>query len=452
MHDVHGTIRDELAALGYAEVVVFLRPPTPPPSAAARLLAGAAAPPAGPGPLAAPSLPEPIRRSFLSSLPHGQRGACVRHFPRLGVIIGFADPDGVAELASDPEIALLTPAPVPSLIRPVRRAPARARAAATTAWGLAAVKAPSLWEAGIRGAGVRIGQLDTGVDGRHPALRRRIAAWAEFDLEGEPVAESQPHDPDGHGTHTAGTLVGGRSAGTAVGVAPEAELCAGLVIEGGRVLLRVVAGLEWAIGQGARIISISLGIRGYTPFAIELFRRLRENGVLPVAAIGNEGPGTSRSPGNYVEALSVGAVDREAKVPDFSSSMRFEREVEPTAPDVVAPGVDITSLRAGGGLEVMDGTSMATPHVAGLAALLFSARPESTVSEIENAIVMSAERLPAEEPVRGGRGAVDGAAAYAFLTGGSPADLAPRRPAGHRGRGESARAQRGSRRRETAHG
>jgi subtilisin family serine protease len=281
-----------------------------------------------------------------------------------------------------------------------------------------AVGAPALWRSGARGQGVRIGQLDTGVDAGHPALRRRIAAWAEFDPNGDLVPGSRPHDPDGHGTHTAGTLVGLSSGGTAIGVAPEAELCAALVIEGGRALLRILAGLEWAIQQGVRIISLSLGIRGYSPFAIEIVQRLREAGVLPVAAIGNEGPGTSRSPGNYPEALSVGAIDRKGAVASFSSSMRFERENEPTAPDVVAPGVDIVSLRPGGGRIAMDGTSMATPHVAGLAALLFSAKPDATVSEVEAAIIAGARPLsPDTDTVRYGRGAVDGPAAFAALTG-----------------------------------
>jgi subtilisin family serine protease len=332
------------------------------------------------------------------------------------VIIGFASATGIALLAADPRVQALAPALVPSLIRPVRRAPARASQAAV-AWGVEAVGAPLLWRAGVRGKGVRIGQLDTGVDGGHPALRRRLAAWAEFDQDGELVPGSRPRDPDGHGTHTAGTLVGLKSDGTAIGMSPEAELCAALVIEGGRVLLRILAGLEWTIEQGVRVLSLSLGIRGYTPFAVEIVRRLREAGVLLVAAIGNEGAGTSRSPANYPEALSVGAVNRQGAVASFSSSMRFEREVEPTAPDVVAPGVGILSLRPGSGRALMDGTSMAAPHVAGLAALLFSAKPEATVAEVEAAIVSSARLPQGADPLRYGRGTVDGPAAYAALTG-----------------------------------
>jgi subtilisin len=403
MPRVPEAVQLEIAARGHAEVVALLHRDLP--RDETRPFVAAALP---------ASLPD-LRSAFLQSTPPGARGLAYRSFPRLGVTIGFVDEGGLEALAGDPRVRGLAPAETPSLIRPVRRAAAPARGPAI-AWGIADLGAPALWKEGARGAGVRIAHLDTGVDGGHPTLRRRIGAWAEFDVDGERVTESTPHDSDGHGTHTAGTLVGGKSGGTAIGMAPEAELCAAIVIEGGRVLLRILAGMEWAIGEGARILSLSLGIRGYTPFAIELIERLRTAGVLPVVAIGNEGPGTSRSPGNYPDALSVGAADARGLVADFSSSMRFERALEPTAPDVVAPGVAIVSARAGGGREVMDGTSMATPHVAGLAALLLSAKPEATVAEVESAIFASTRPLPAgADPIRYGRGAVDGPQALRLL-------------------------------------
>ncbi len=411
MPRVPEAVQLEVAARGHAEVVAVVdrdvhRDETRP------LTAASAARP--PGTALPPPIPD-LRSAFLPVTPRGARGIVYRSFPRLGVTIGFVDEASLHQLAGDPRVQAIAPAEAPSLIRPVRRAAAAADGPAI-AWGIADIGAPALWKEGVRGAGVRIAHLDTGVDGGHPTLRRRIGAWAEFDAEGERVAESTPHDPDGHGTHTAGTLVGGRTGGTAVGMAPEAELCAAIVIEGGRVLLRILAGMEWGIGEGARVLSLSLGIRGYTPFAIELMQRLRAAGVLPVVAIGNEGAGTSRSPGNYPESLSVGAANARGLVADFSSSMRFERALEPTAPDVVAPGVGIVSARAGGGREEMDGTSMATPHVAGLAALLFSARPEATVAEVEAAIFAGVRPLPAgADPIRYGRGAVDGPQALAAL-------------------------------------
>ena len=95
---------------------------------------------------------------------------------------------------------------------------------------------------------------------------------------------------------------------------------------------------------------------------------LRARGILPVFAVGNEGPGTSRSPGNYSEALSVGASDEDDLVADFSSSQQFRRPGDPRVPDIVAPGVGVISTVPGGGFAEKDGSSMATPHIAGLAA------------------------------------------------------------------------------------
>jgi subtilisin family serine protease len=203
----------------------------------------------------------------------------------------------------------------------------------------------------------------------------------------------------------------------AIGVAPEADLFSGLVIEGGQVLLRVLAGMEWCLEQNVRILSMSLGIRGFTPFAVAVTQRLRQQGILPVFAIGNEGPNTSRSPGNYSECISVGAVNSKKRMADFSSSIVFSRPDEPNQPNVVAPGVGIISAKTGGGSLTLDGTSMATPHVAGLAALLFQAKPDATIDEIETAILGSCEPLKKDDISRFGKGSVHGPKALAILLG-----------------------------------
>jgi subtilisin family serine protease len=208
-------------------------------------------------------------------------------------------------------------------------------------------------------------------------------------------------------------MVGGR----AIGVAPECELYSGLVIEGGAVLARVLGGMEWSLESSVRVLSMSLGWRGYNPTFLTITRRLRQQGVLPVFAIGNEGPGTSRSPGNYPETLSVGAIDRRRRVAPFSSSIHFNRDIDPDQPDVVAPGVNVISARPGGGYMSMDGTSMAAPHVAGLAALLWQAKPDASVDQIELAIRSTCVRLEHDEPLRYGNGLIDPLAALAALTG-----------------------------------
>ena len=104
------------------------------------------------------------------------------------------------------------------------------------AWGLERIGIQACWQRGFTGAGVRVGHLDTGVDGCHPALNGRIAAFAEFDPDGFPVRQAEPKDSGWHGTHIAGIICGRPWEDTSIGVAPAAELCSATVIEGGKSL------------------------------------------------------------------------------------------------------------------------------------------------------------------------------------------------------------------------
>jgi subtilisin family serine protease len=362
-------------------------------------------------------MPIPPRTLHAASVPHSAASAAVLHYPRLGVSLGFVDRDGVLALEAHPEIESIYGAQAVGIVRPVRVSTATLRQKLT--WGLQALHIDKLWAQGLTGQGIRVGHLDTGVDDSHPALKGRVAGFAEWDLLGQRLEDGAPHDSDQHGTHTAGIIAGKPVGGRAIGVAPECELYSGLVIEGGAVLARVLGGMEWMIDVGVRVLSMSLGWRGYDPSFLIITRRLRQQGVLPVFSIGNEGPGTSRSPGNYPETLSVGALDRNNRVAPFSCSVRFNRDRDPVQPDVVAPGVGIISARPGGGYQSMDGTSMATPYVAGVVALLWQARPDATLDEIELVIRQTCLKLEGEDPLRYGDGLVDPLAALAALTGGS---------------------------------
>jgi subtilisin family serine protease len=335
-------------------------------------------------------------------------------FPRLGVVLGTVDQDGLAALRADPEVVHVAGAPQLSPIRPKRVRAAKLETTAT--WGLEMLGAPQLWERGLTGKGVLVGHLDTGVDGGHPALSGAVTHFAEFDLMGrEKKPPGKPRDSDSHGTHTAATIAGRAVSGRHVGVAPGAELASAMVIEGGDAVARVLGGMDWALGLGVRVLSLSLGFRGYWPDFLAITRILRRKRVLPVFAVGNEYAGSSRSPGNYSEALSVGACDRKGRVADFSSSQRFDRKLDPIVPDLVAPGVDIVSAKPGGGYQAMDGTSMATPHVAGLAALLLEAKPKASVQKLEAAIFASCSRPKGMPPDRGGLGIPNGPRALEAL-------------------------------------
>jgi subtilisin family serine protease len=278
-------------------------------------------------------------------------------------------------------------------------------------WGLERLGINELLSQGINGKGVAVGMLDTGVDPLHESLRGKIKDFIETDLNGDIVSdtrspEDKGYDSDDHGTHCAGTICGGLANGMAIGVAPGCDLYVGTVIEGGDVLMRVLTGMEWCLEKKVRVLSMSLGIRGYTPFWLDITKRLRQNGTLPVFAIGNEGPGFSRSPGNYYESVSVGAIDSNDHIASFSSSIKFNRPIEPYQPDCVAPGVNVISAKPSGGVQAMDGTSMATPHVAGFAALLFGAYPMATIEQVEKAMLDTCVRLSGENKERYGYGLV----------------------------------------------
>ena len=334
-------------------------------------------------------------------------------YKNLGIVLGSVDNKGYKEVKESEGVRAVTEVPEVSLIRPVAAASAAPQAGPT--WGIKRLNVPAVWSQGFTGKGVVVAHLDTGVDGKHPVVKDAILAFAQFDNLGRQVPNAKPTDSDEHGTHTAATIAGRKHGSTAVGVAPDAMLASAMVIEGGNVIARILGGMDWAIGQGAKVLSMSLGLRGFRNEFLQLMSILRGKGILPVIAVGNEGAGTSRSPGNYEICMSVGACDKDDTIPDFSSSQRFNRTKDPIVPDLVAPGVGVLSAVPGAKFGVMDGSSMATPHIAGLAALLWEAKPLATVDEIEMAIESSCARPAGMPENRANRGVPDAALALTIL-------------------------------------
>jgi subtilisin family serine protease len=273
------------------------------------------------------------------------------------------------------------------------------------------IGAPEAWAAGVKGKGVRVAVLDTGIDPDHPDVVGRVAAMENF------TADPGPRDGHGHGTHVAATIAGSGEKYT--GVAPEAELVVGKVLNdyGGGQESEVIAGMEWAVAQRARIVNMSLG--GCCPGPgnplDQAVAKLSEQGTLFVVAAGNDG--TSRSigsPGTAPEALTVGAVDDQDRAADFSSRgpTAFDYTLKP---DLTAPGVGIVSARAQGtsmGAPVGErhtaasGTSMATPHVAGAAALLAQRHPDWSNARLKAALT-STSRDTGRPAYTQGAGRVD---------------------------------------------
>lgn len=331
--------------------------------------------------------------------------APVQYLDNLGMVLGSVSTKGLNALRKHSLVRDVRPIPELNLVRP--RKIAEARPSPEITWGLDRLNIPYLWEQGLEGEGVKVGHLDTGADGTHPMLKEAFAGFAEFNYIGKAVyPEPQPHDTDIHGTHTAGTIVGRPVNGNRMGVAPKAQLASAIVIEGGRVTFRILAGLNWVLRQGVRVLSMSLGIPGKADDFLHIAEILREKGVLLIVAIGNEGPGTSRYPGNYATVLSVGAMDEKDQVANFSSSDQMSPPPRPfrIVPDLVGPGVGVVSCAPGNRYMSMDGTSMATPHLAGLAALLFQAKPDATPDRIQQAIFASCQPTAAMTRDRANRG------------------------------------------------
>lgn len=279
-----------------------------------------------------------------------------------------------------------------------------------TTWGLERTKALSVWSTfGTRGSRpdgskVRVAVLDTGIDATHPNLAGKVADFAEFDFSGNLTAQgvSEARDSGSHGTHVAGTIVGGNASGGWIGMAPDAEVIAGLVLNGsaGGTLAQVIAGIDWAVSNDAEIINMSLGGLTFdsavdTPYQRAIVDALLR-GTLVVAAIGNDGHQTSGAPGNDYFSLAVGAHDIADRCAGFSAgrthilrqSNVINNDFLPlvyTKPDVSAPGVAVKSCVPRNRYENFNGTSMATPHTAGAAALLFAATSLHTLPDNQRA-------------------------------------------------------------------
>ena len=297
-------------------------------------------------------------------------------FDALGVAVIARDPSTLttmARAAAAPggEIVAVEPERVMHAIA-VERPDVAARFADDDAftWGL---RATGVDVSGATGRGIRLAVLDTGLDLQHPDFAGRSITARSF-VPGAPA-----RDGHGHGTHVTGTACGSASpaVGRRYGVAAEAEIFAGKVLDdgGAGTDASILAGIDWAITNGCRVISMSLGanLRAVSAAYETVGRRALAANALIVAAAGNNANrafgnlGFVGVPANSPSIMAVAAVDADLRIADFSAA---SNPVEGGQIDIAAPGVDVyASWPMPGRSNAISGTSMATPHVAGIAAL-----------------------------------------------------------------------------------
>ncbi len=354
----------------------------------------------------------------------------VSAFDSFWVFNGFsvtATSAAILALSSRPEIAAITSDEVPILMT--------GAAAAAAEPNLDAIGAPALWKLGFTGQGVVVASMDTGVDGTHPdlAARWRGGSNSWYDPYGEhPIF---PTDVYGHGTWVTGVMVGGSAGGSAVGIAPDAQWIAVKIFNdrGVATISGIHQGYQWLLDPDGNPStadapdlvnnSWALGNPGCNlEFQYDV-AALKSAGIMQVFAGGNYGPtgSTSVSPANYPGVIAVGAVDNAGLI--WYGSSRGPATCGGATvpyPSLVAPGVNVRTTDLLGGYYALTGTSMASPHVSGVLALLRGAFPGATAAHLRDALLHTAVDLGVTGPDNDyGYGEVDALAAYSWLAGSS---------------------------------
>ncbi|UQX04326.1 S8 family serine peptidase [Streptomyces sp. RerS4] len=300
-------------------------------------------------------------------------------------------------LAQRPEVARIDADDKVTLPRPAEGSREETGADAVE-WNIDRIKAPQVWDGlGVRGEGIVVANIDSGVDHTHPAVSRQYRGrkadgthdhnhnW--FD-PASICAGAAPCDNNDHGTHTMGTMVGDDGAGNRIGVAPGARWIAAKGCETNSCSeASLLAAGQWIVaptdlnGRNPRpdlaphIVNNSWGSATHDDWYQQIVDAWRAAGIFPAFSNGNSGPGctTSGSPGDYARSYSSGAFDVNNAIASFSSRGAGPGGI--VKPNIAAPGVNVRSSVPGGAYEAFSGTSMASPHTAATVALLWSAAP-----------------------------------------------------------------------------
>ncbi|MFB2837553.1 S8 family peptidase [Floridanema evergladense] len=277
---------------------------------------------------------------------------------------------------------------------------------AGNSWNLDAIKAPEAWSRGYTGQGIVVAVVDTGVDYNHSDLDGNI--WVNTkeipgnrkdddgngyidDVRGWDFVsrDNDPMDLEGHGTHVAGTIAAENNGFGVTGVAPNAKIMPVRVLDasGNGSVLDVAAGIRYAVDNGAKVINLSLGGDNTTAVEASAIKYAAEKGAVVVYAAGNESQAQPTYPAKYAThfGIAVGAVNRNNQMASFSNlSGNLPLDY------VNAPGVGISSTFLGNSYITLSGTSMASPHIAGLAALILSSNPNLGPTQVERILTKTA--------------------------------------------------------------
>lgn len=286
-------------------------------------------------------------------------------------------------------------------------------------WNVTKIEADKCWQEGYTGEGIVVGIIDSGVDHDHPALKDK---WAGHWLVAKGLPPSdKPYDDFWHGTHCVGSILGGDGTGpyeNDIGVAPGAKYVAakGLDKGGSGSSSQLIECLEFMADLkdkvNLKVVSNSWGNSGNADLVyFEAFKTLKSIDILPLCANGNAGPGagTVRSPGDYPNVTGVGATDKNDKIANFSSLGPSPKvpEYENTSlwirddwnfikPNISAPGANVRSCEPNGGFREANGTSMATPHITGVVALLLSKNRNLSADMLYSILVDNTDKVGTE--------------------------------------------------------
>jgi serine protease AprX len=383
---------------------------------------------ADPGELRALALHAPDRAAVSDHLWHAaqrsqgslkawldRRGVTYRSFYIVNALLVQGDRALLQELARRPEVAYLLSNPrVPADLGPTtpQGFPQHLEEVTAIEWGVQRIGAPQVWALGYRGEGIVVAGQDTGYQWDHPALKAQYRGWDGVSVSHDynwhdaihtaggtcPPDGAVPCDDNGHGTHTMGTIVGDDGASRQIGVAPGAQWIGcrnmlqgwgtpGSYIEcfefflapypvGGNASQRDPSRAPHVINNSWSCPPSEGCVGEHIALLEQAVEAAQAAGILVVASAGNSGPAcgsVSVPPGMYEATYTVGATDSSDVIVSFSSRGTGGGLVKP---DITAPGAGVLSSLPGGGYGYKSGTSMASPHVVGAAALLWSARPD----------------------------------------------------------------------------